>query len=84
MRPVTIVVVLFIGAFLMFGAGAWGILAINFYGPGSVTLRILLASIYAVISLAALEGDCTRRVRWISAIFLHRSDYCACFLVECH
>jgi len=68
MRRVTIVVVLFIGALLMFGAGAWGTLAIYFDGPGSNTLRTLLASIYGVTSLAAMGGYCTRRFRWISAI----------------
>ncbi len=68
MRRVTIVVVLFIGALLMFGAGAWGTLAIYFDAPGSNTLRILLASIYGVTSLAALGGYGTRRFRWISAI----------------
>jgi hypothetical protein len=68
MRRMTTVVGLFIGALVIFGTGAWGTLALYVDGPGSDTLRTLLASIYAVTSLAALGGYCTRRFGWISAV----------------
>jgi len=76
MRRVTRVVGLFIGAFLMFGSGAWGTLALYIDGPENTTLRTLLASAYAVAGLVALGSYCTKRFRWISAV-----SYTGLFLV---
>ncbi len=67
MRRVTTFFFLFMGAFLIFGTGAWGTLASYFNGPENETLRTLLASAYAVASLAALGAYCTKRFRWIAA-----------------
>jgi hypothetical protein len=63
----TTILVLFIGALLIFGTGAWGTLALYFDGPENDTLRAILASTYAVAGLAALGAYCTRRFRWIAA-----------------
>lgn len=76
MRRVSTVVSLFIGAFLIFGTGAWGTLALYIDGPGNDTLRAVLASTYAVAVLAALGAYCTRRFRWIAA-----TSYTSMFIV---
>jgi hypothetical protein len=76
MRRVSTVVSLFIGAFLIFGTGAWGALALYIDGPGNDTLRAVLASAYAVAVLAALGAYSTRRFRWIAA-----TSYTSLFIV---
>ena len=76
MRRVSTVVSLFIGVFLIFGTGAWGTLALYIDGPGSDTLRTLLASAYAGVGLAALCAYCTRRFRRIAA-----ASYVGMFLI---
>jgi hypothetical protein len=76
MRRVTTVVGLLIGAFLIFGTGAWGTLALYIDGPGSDNLRAMLASTYAVAGLAALGAYCTSRFRRIAA-----ASYVGMFLV---
>jgi Domain of unknown function (DUF4105) len=68
MRRVTTVFGLFIGALLICGTGAWGTLALYFDGPGTETLRTVLASAYAVAGLAALGAYCTRRYRRRGAV----------------
>jgi hypothetical protein len=68
MRRMTTVLGLFIGAIVIFVTGAWGALALYIDGPGSDTLRTILASVYAVAGLAALGAYCTRRFRWRAAV----------------
>jgi hypothetical protein len=72
----TTVVGLVIGALVIFGTGAWGTLALYVDGPGSDTLRIFLASTYAVAGLAVLGAYCTRRFRWIAV-----TSYTGLFIV---
>ena len=67
MRRVITVLGLFIGAFLIFGTGAWGTLALHIDGPENDTLRAILASAFAVAGLVALGAYCTRRFRRIAA-----------------
>ncbi|TFG63809.1 MAG: DUF4105 domain-containing protein [Nitrospirales bacterium] len=76
MRRVTTVVGVLFGAFLIFGTGAWGTLALNIDGPGSNNLRAVLALTYAVAGLVALGAYCTRRFRRIAA-----ASYVGMFLV---
>ena len=68
MRHITTLVGLFIGVLLIVGTGVGGILALYFDGPGNDTLRTLLASAYAVASLAALGAYGTRQFRWKAAV----------------
>jgi hypothetical protein len=67
MRRVTTVFGLFLGAILMVGTGAWGSLALYYDGPGTDTLRTILASAFAAGSLVALGAFSTKRFRWIAA-----------------
>lgn len=76
MLRVSTVVSLFIGAFLIFGTGSWGTLALYFDGPENDTLRAVLASAYAAAGLTALGAYCTRRFRWIAA-----TSYTSMFIV---
>ncbi|MFZ1745093.1 MAG: DUF4105 domain-containing protein [Nitrospirales bacterium] len=62
-RRITRFVGLFLGAFLIVVTGGWGTLALYVDGPGTETLRTVLASAYAVASLAALGVYCIRRFR---------------------
>jgi hypothetical protein len=68
MRRMTTAFALLIGGLLIVGTGGWGTLALYFDGPGSDTLRTLLASVYAVAGLAALGAYCTRRFRRMAAV----------------
>jgi hypothetical protein len=45
-------------------SGAWGVLALTISGPHSDGVRIALAAIVAVVTLAVLVALCTRRWRW--------------------
>jgi hypothetical protein len=76
MRRVTTFSFLFIGALLIFATWAWGTFALYIDGPGTETLRAVLASAYAVAGLATLGAYCTRRFRRIAAV-----SYTATFIV---
>lgn len=52
-----------IGFVLLLTAG-WGVLAIAFDGPRNDVVRIALAAIFALLSLAALVALASRRRRW--------------------
>ncbi|MDR4461671.1 MAG: DUF4105 domain-containing protein [Nitrospirales bacterium] len=66
MRQIVRYAGLVLGAFLIFGMGMWGTFALYFDGPEQSTLRTVLASGFAVVSLGALVGYCTSQFRWLA------------------
>lgn len=65
-RRITRYVGLFLGGLLILGTGAWGTFALYFDGPEPDTLRMLLASGFALACLVALVGYSIGRLRWIA------------------
>jgi len=63
MRVGTLLVMVLLGLFAA-AAGIWGVLALTYAGPGDDALRIALAALFAVLTLATLIALCVRRWRW--------------------
>ena len=63
MRIGAILVMVLLGLFAA-AAGIWGVLALTYAGPGDDALRIALAALFAVLTLATLIALCVRRWRW--------------------
>ncbi len=55
------------GALLMAGATGWGALALYIDGPGSVTLRTMLAVVFALVGLIAVGAFMVPRTRPLAA-----------------